>query len=766
MVEGTSRSADHGAVDRIDARVILAAAATGPLRFPIISLFARRSLDAHRWRLRPESPRRRQLRALLSLPLRAVLVLVGGMLLPLLRAMSLLVTTVCVIVYPYTLAVALAHGGLVVAWQSAGLDVMTACLLGSVASVVVTFYALAPMAELGAALKSDPDAWRARCLRATREVLDHLARRLDGRTPLRVVMDIADVETWAENEGAYIKGSSSLREAEQTWLTIDGDDASLPIRLGTTVTHQGTTATIGEYLECRVPLHLARADLWRHDDALPFFAADPHRGRVVFAVDRTWTPVRDRRARHAFVGPTFGGTFPIEPILRRLDEVHDHLCAPGPPPMAPAPRTWADHVPTLAALTTTALGLAWLGLGIAFLLQAHHLVDAQRGVAGMPSSILAACGALFVVPALFSVALGRALHRRERRAWVMLVAGALVLLGLALLPPLHLPWWVPPGPLLLLALFMPKAVRWRFGLGPAALIADVEALKVVTVDALAQRHGVDRATVLHQLEYDARCGRFQGSYDLVAGEVRSADTTANDDERQRCPGCASVVRARGAVLRCGHCGTELAGRTRVDPPMPRPVSLEVVSGGLVLLGWCALAPALVSTTMLFAVGILDEGLARIALGFLSCTVLPVAYWHTCLRAGAHLQAGDRRALRLAMLVLPPTWLLLRRPLVQRLFGIGLTPLQEALATTGEQSFTEAARSLSISTLELEQLAPFLVGKHWIDAVVDWQGRRLLRRDHLALDGRRRCSGCGSPLRFGGQCGWCGCIASTDAAEAS
>ena len=87
------RSADHGAVDRIDARVILAAAATGPLRFPIISLFARRSLDAHRWRLRPESPRRRQLRALLSLPLRAVLVLVGGMLLPLLRAMSLLVTT-------------------------------------------------------------------------------------------------------------------------------------------------------------------------------------------------------------------------------------------------------------------------------------------------------------------------------------------------------------------------------------------------------------------------------------------------------------------------------------------------------------------------------------------------------------------------------------------------------------------------------------------------------------------------------------------------
>jgi hypothetical protein len=414
-------------------------------------------------------------------------------------------------------------------------------------------------------------------------------------------------------------------------------------------------------------------------------------------------------------------------------------------------RLLADALPTAAAAAMLALSVAWVVGGGVLLLQAHAWVHASRGGASGPWAVLASLGVCFVLPAIVGVDCAARLRRRERRGWAIAM---MLPVGAALLLSLELPWFVVAAALLPALLVVSPAVRWRMGIGPSSVIAEIEARKRVSLTKLAERHGVDRSALHHLLAWQVRVGRFHGALDVAGDEAISADTAANDAERQRCPGCGSAVRARGAVLRCGFCGTALVGSRRIEPPLPLPLSLELIAAALGLLALLAVGVGVVSTTILLEAG--ASGGALVA-GVIVCAVLPVLWSLALRRAARGLVDGDNRARVLAGVVVPPVWLYLRQPLLRCLFGVGHQALEEQLARKGGCSLDDAARILGLRGGDVDTVVPFLVGRRWIAGVVDWHERRIVAAHFLAVDGRRRCNGCGSPLRVGGQCAWCGLV---------
>ncbi len=712
------------------------------------ALSKRTTLAQAERRLAPLPEARRRRRARWTLPLRAVLWVVEYMVMPLVWMIGALMSLVYILGVLKLLVVAIGARGVLDAWSEGELRSITALAVGMGILLWGSWAVVKPMVELKAWCAAATDDWRARCLHTARQVLTRLAQSLDAERAVRVVVDIPNVDSWASSIG-YPPLSSSLVEAEHTWLTIEGQGAPFPVRVGVTVNVGGGRATVIEFLEVHVPLTLTRPEAWAVDAELPVYSTDDARRRVVFANACSWDS--DPRGK-GLSFPTLGGDFQSEPLLRRLNEALELSASTAPDDLADLPRRSADRVPALVAALAGAAGLLWLGIGLEALTQAHRMVDPEKGVAGAPAGILAGLFVLFVIPAAFMGKLASGLWARERGAWVHLVVSSVVPLPFIAL---GLPIWMALAPLPAALLVLPKPVRWRFGIGPGALLADIDARKIVSIADLAETHGVDRAAVVHLLEHTQRCGRFTGGIDRARSEALSADTVANDLELQRCPNCAGTTRAVGSIARCGYCGTELAGRTHRDPPMPLPIGLEVVSTALGMLGGSALSLSLVWTVMLFAGGILDASRLMQAWAFFLCVVLPVGFFVATRKVGPGLVVGARSSFWGAVALCPPLFLYLRRHTIRPLFGFGLEPLLGRLAERGEVSFDEAASLLAVPGADVGRLVPFLVGKGWMDAVVDWPKHNVVRRDRLAHDGREHCASCGSALRLGGQCGYCG-----------
>lgn len=394
-------------------------------------------------------------------------------------------------------------------------------------------------------------------------------------------------------------------------------------------------------------------------------------------------------------------------------------------------------VPTparVAAVLDLVLGLGLLGETAVEL--------ASGGLAGLDAAGWISLGGLILVPSLVLIGLGVLAWRGARAAWPLHVA-----VGVALAP-------LGIG-LVYLALMAPRSVRWGLGIGPDAVLAEIDALEETTLEALAARHRVPPAAILGLIERSRAAGAFTGALDRETGRIFSADTVTTREALRRCPRCGGAVDARGNFARCPACDAEFAEVRGLDAPMPMPVALEVVQALDRGLGfaWIFLSLVWIAIVAGYDRSALDA--VTVAKLLVVCVVAPVGLGLAFLALARALPAGRRRALWVQLALLPPAapWLLGRR--VGVLYGAGLDAARRALDEAGRLDFEGLATALGLAPARGPELAVHLTATGRLDGLIDWPGRRVLTRSRAALDGREGCAFCGAPHRLGGWCAYCG-----------
>jgi hypothetical protein len=371
------------------------------------------------------------------------------------------------------------------------------------------------------------------------------------------------------------------------------------------------------------------------------------------------------------------------------------------------------------------------------------------------TGVLALVG-LVLVPMLLVGWLGVRLWRFDRAGWALQIALGLpiaALIALDMFPPWMLIAIVVP-PLLLLQ----RPVRWLFGIGPDVVLADIDAREATTVAELAARARVGVPVIEGLLARTIARGGFLGAWDRSSGAVYSVDTVVAREHLRRCPHCGGAIEAVGNLARCPFCATEFAKLTGLDFPMPAPIGLAVLAALDHVLCYILSYLALLWCTHLATRDIAFSDGGRPALAWFICGVvtptLAVGFRWTALR----LAAGRRAALVLQGLLLPPAAPYLLRRRVRVLFAVGLGPLRAALRARGQLDMSELGALLGVDRRHADELAVHVTATGMVDSLIDWQRRRLVRRELLAVDGAHGCRHCGAPLRLGGFCAFCGAAA--------
>ncbi len=380
---------------------------------------------------------------------------------------------------------------------------------------------------------------------------------------------------------------------------------------------------------------------------------------------------------------------------------------------------------------------------------------------------------LVAIPILVMWTLGLRLARLDRAAWVGQVAmGIVAPLGCAVLFMAGLGdglWGWALGAVAVvqgasLAVLLRQGVRWRFGIGPDAVLAEIDAREEVRVADLAARFQVEPEDIEGLLERSIALGVFTGAWDREAGVVLSVDTLLAREELSRCPHCGAAISALGNVAHCLYCGTEFAHLTGLDYPMPSPIGVDVTVAIDRVLIYLASFLAAAWGAMFLAQRVSPvDGLGE-ALTWLVLCAGPLLLARATEAVGRALEAGARSGWARHLWLHPWSLPYLTRRRVRTLYAAAIEPLQQRLAAEGELSFQALASHMRVSDTHASEAALYLSASGSLDAVIDWPKRRLLRRDRLAQDGRTECTSCGAPLRLHHRCAFCGTLARQERPE--
>ncbi|MCP4136383.1 MAG: hypothetical protein GY754_35760 [bacterium] len=366
----------------------------------------------------------------------------------------------------------------------------------------------------------------------------------------------------------------------------------------------------------------------------------------------------------------------------------------------------------------------------------------QKVEGGEPGAWLAIAG-FIGIPVILVVWLGIGLWRLSRPAWVLEMAlGVLLVFAFGLGLPI----------VIILSL---KSTRWLFGIGPDAVLAEIDALEVVTVLELGEQFRVRPDIIETVLEQAIAAGLFAGAFDREKGILYSVDTIVSRNDIQRCPHCGGGTEALGNLAACPYCGTEFAKLRGLDFPMPAPIGLSVIRAldNLFCYWWVFLM--VVWMAIIAKYDFSQISTTRLVLVYVICGVLPLALAAGYYITGRMLDAGQTRGWVLQAILFPLVlpYLLLRR--VRLLFGLGLGELKEKFDSTGELSMDALSEIPGVKKEHTPELAVFLTATGKLDGILDWHKKRILRRSLLQHDGRENCPHCGAPNRVGGWCGYCG-----------
>jgi hypothetical protein len=394
----------------------------------------------------------------------------------------------------------------------------------------------------------------------------------------------------------------------------------------------------------------------------------------------------------------------------------------------------------LAVLNIVAAGVICALLLRDLLLFGTAWMDKVEG--GSPASWATVVGVV-TLPCLWLIWLGVGLWRFDRAAWVLQMGlGVLTvpLFGVGLVP---------------LLVLSRRSSRWLFGIGPDAVLAEIDAREEVPLEELARKFGVGPGVIAQLLEQAIARGAFLGAWDRTEGVLYSVDTVVTRTTLQRCPRCGGAIQARGNLARCPYCAAEFAHLTGLDFPLPAPVGLAVIRALDNLLCYTLAFVALFWSLIMARWNLQGRDPERVLLAWFLCSALPLALSVAYYRVGHQLEQG-RRSGWLAQLVLLPMALpyLLRRR-IRVLFASGLEPLRARLQQSGQLEMAEVATLLGVDRRHAEETAVYLTATGALDSVLDWYDHRLIHRDHPGADGRTDCRHCGAPLRVGGWCAFCG-----------
>ncbi|MBX3184967.1 MAG: zinc ribbon domain-containing protein [Polyangiaceae bacterium] len=420
-----------------------------------------------------------------------------------------------------------------------------------------------------------------------------------------------------------------------------------------------------------------------------------------------------------------------------------------------------------AVTSIRALGFVLIALSAALFtglmveLHASGLPLSPTGGGGLAGLIVAA--GLVAVPILVMLTLGVRLVRLDRAAWVgQVLAGLVAPLGCAALLALGLSLGaslilvvVGLAQLLSLPVLLSRPVRWCFGIGPDAVLAEIDACEEVRVTDLAARFQVQPVVIEALLERCIALGSFAGAWDREAGLVVSVDTLLAREALRRCPNCGASIDALGNVLHCRYCGTEFAELSGLDYPMPSPIGVNVIAASDRVMAYVLSVFALIWGAALLAERVRPTSGPLEALAWLLFGGGPLVAAWVLSAVGRRLEAGRRAGWLGQMLLMPWTIPYLLRRRVRTLYAASLGPLRARFNQTGELTFTELAAHMGIGPEHAGEAALYLSASGSFDAIIDWRKRRLLRRDRLAHDGRTQCTSCGAPLRLHHLCAFCG-----------
>ena len=403
------------------------------------------------------------------------------------------------------------------------------------------------------------------------------------------------------------------------------------------------------------------------------------------------------------------------------------------------------------------------------LLGAHALLDEleSRGFADSiaeagPSTTWIAVTGLLIAPVLTAAWLAFGLYRLDRVAWVGQIAAGLVVpivcaifavVGLAAGPMASILGSVGAFFVLSLVLLARREVRWSFGIGPDAVLAEIHTRGETSVAELAKRFAVRPEIVETLLAQTIARGVFLGGWDRSNGRVYSVATLLSREALRRCPRCGGAVESVAHVARCPYCANEFAELRGLEHPVPSPIGVELLAALDRVFAYVAtfLALTWIATFLEARVRPVGEG----ATLWWIFGGGPVALAFFAIAVGRRLQAGRRAGWIGQQLALPLAIPYLHRRRVRALFASGLESLRERLSKEDALSFDALARALKVPPRHAEELAVHLTATRTLDTVIDWQTERLVARRALVADGRERCRSCGAPLRLGGSCAFCG-----------
>lgn len=418
-------------------------------------------------------------------------------------------------------------------------------------------------------------------------------------------------------------------------------------------------------------------------------------------------------------------------------------------------------IASIRAVALADLGLALTGAVALFRELRDDGFAASIETNGALSTGAATVG-LVVAPVLTASWLGFGLYRLDRVAWVgQIAAGVVVPIVCALFAAVGLavgPWASILGAIaaffaLSLWVLGRREVRWSFGIGPDAVLAEIHTRGETSVAELAERFSTRPEVVETLLAQTIARGAFLGAWDRNGGAVYSVATVLAREALRRCPRCGGAVDAVGHVARCPYCATEFAELRGLEHPIPTPIGVRILAAldRVVAYVGAFLAATWIATFLEGGVRSTGEG----ATLWWIFGGIPLVLAFFALSVGRRLEAGRRSGWIAQQVLLLPAMPYLLQPRVRALFSSGLSPLRDTLTQRGDLPFDELARALRVPPPRAEEIAVHLTATRTLDAVIDWQQRRLVPRDRLGVDGRERCRCCGAPLRLGGVCAFCG-----------
>ncbi len=439
-------------------------------------------------------------------------------------------------------------------------------------------------------------------------------------------------------------------------------------------------------------------------------------------------------------------------------------------PQAPSAKVRQPDVKVLrggAVTSIRALGFvlvalsAALFIGLTYELHTSGLPLTPEGGGGLAALLVAA--GLVAVPIIVMLTLGVRLIRLDRAAWVgQVLAGIVAPLGCAALLALGLSLGaslvlavVGLTQLLSLPVLLGRSARWCFGIGPDAVLAEIDAREEVRVANLAARFQVQPVVIEALLERCIALGSFAGAWEREAGVVVSVDTLLAREALRRCPHCGASVDALGNVFHCRYCGTEFAELRGLDYPMPSPIGVDVIAASDRVMAYVLSVFALIWGAVLLAERVRPTSGPLEALAWLLFGGGPLIAAWLLAAVGRRLEAGQRAGWLGQVLLMPWTAPYLLRRRVRTLYAAALGPLRTRFNQTGELSFAELATHMRVGPEHAQEAALYLSASGSFYAIIDWSKRRLLRRDRLAQDGRSQCTSCGAPLRLHHLCAFCG-----------